>query len=58
MGSDVNLVFRLEKLLASLGESCAVSDTARVNLGETIACRSLGEHELKGFQKKRSLFAV
>lgn len=58
MGSEVNLIFRLEKLLASLGESCAVSDTARVNLGETIACRSLGEHELKGFQKKRSLFAV
>jgi adenylate cyclase len=58
MGSEVNLVFRLEKLLASLGEPCAISDAARVRLGATIACRSLGEHDLKGFEKKRSLFAV
>jgi adenylate cyclase len=58
MGSEVNLVFRLEKVLASLGESCGISDPARAKLGETISCRSLGEHDLKGFEKKRSLFAV
>jgi len=58
MGSEVNLVFRLEKVLASLGESCGVSDPVRTKLGETIACRSLGEYELKGFDKKRALFAI
>ena len=58
MGSEVNLIFRLEKLLASLGEPCAVSDAARAKLGESTACRSLGEHELKGFERKCSLFAV
>jgi adenylate cyclase len=58
MGSEVNLVFRLEKLLASLGEACAISDTAYDRLNGLIPCRALGEHDLKGFEKKRSLFAV
>lgn len=58
MGSEVNLIFRLEKLLASLGEACAVSDAAQARLGNAMACRSLGEHDLKGFVKKSSLFAV
>lgn len=58
MGSEVNLVFRLEKLLASLDEPCAISDVARARLGDSISCRSLGEHDLKGFQQKRHLFAV
>jgi adenylate cyclase len=58
MGSEVNLIFRLEKLLASLDEPCAISDAARARLGESISCRSLGEHDLKGFQRKRHLFAV
>ena len=58
MGSEVNLIFRLEKLLASLGEACAVSDAAQARLVNAVACRSLGEHDLKGFDKKSSLFAV
>src|SRR5258708_21146075 len=58
MGSEVNLVFRLEKLLASLDQPCAISDTAQSRLGESISCRSLGEHDLKGFQQKCHLFAV
>jgi len=58
MGSDVNLVFRLEKLLGSLGEECGISDRARTKLGETIPCRLLGEYELKGFDRKLSLFAM
>ena len=32
MGSEVNLVFRLEKLLASLGEPCGISDAAHAKL--------------------------
>ena len=58
MGTEVNLVFRLEKLLGSLDEPCAISDAAQARLGESISCRSLGEHDLKGFQQKRHLFAV
>jgi class 3 adenylate cyclase len=58
MGSEVNLVFRLEKLLASLAESCGISEPARAKLGEIVPCRLLGEYELKGFERKRSLFAM
>jgi len=58
MGSEVNLVFRLEKLAASLGEECGVSDAAHAKLGELVAARYLGDYELKGFEGKRGLFAV
>ncbi|HEX5472414.1 MAG TPA: adenylate/guanylate cyclase domain-containing protein [Lacipirellulaceae bacterium] len=58
MGSEVNLVFRLEKLLASLGESCGISDSAHAKLGDLVPSRPLGDYELKGFGAKRSLFAV
>jgi adenylate cyclase len=58
MGSEVNLVFRLEKLLASLGESCGISEPARSKLGDRMPCSLVGEYELKGFERKRALFAV
>jgi adenylate cyclase len=58
MGSDVNLVFRLEKLLASLGEQCGISDAAHAKLKELLESRPLGDYEVKGFEGKRSLFAV
>jgi adenylate cyclase len=58
MGSEVNLVFRLEKLLASLGEPSGISDSAHAKLKDFLPSRLLGEYELKGFQTKRGLFAV
>jgi adenylate cyclase len=58
MGSEVNLVFRLEKLLASLGEPCGISDAAHAKLGDFVPSRPLGDYELKGFEAKRGLFAV
>lgn len=58
MGSEVNLVFRLEKLLASLGEPCGISDTAHAKLQQLVPSRALGHYELKGFEEKRSLFGV
>ena len=58
MGSEVNLVFRLEKLLASLGEPCGISDAAHAKLGDFVSSRPLGDYELKGFEVKRGLFAV
>jgi adenylate cyclase len=58
IGSEVNLVFRLEKLLASLAEPCAISDAANARLADFLPSRPLGDYELKGFETKRGLFAV
>jgi len=58
IGSEVNLVFRLEKLMASLGEPSGISDSVHAKLGGLLASRPLGEYELKGFETKRALFAV
>jgi adenylate cyclase len=58
MGGEVNLVFRLEKLVGSLGESCCVSQTARRKLDGLISPHLLGEFELKGFEQKCALYAL
>ena len=58
MGSEVNLIFRLEKLASSLGEPCCVSDTANAKLHGLVATRLLSEFELKGFEGKCAFFAV
>lgn len=58
MGSEVNLIFRLEKLTGSLGEPCALSETAHAKLEGFLPARSLGEFELKGFEGRRAFFAV
>jgi adenylate cyclase len=58
MGSEVNLIFRLEKLAGSLGEPCALSETAHAKLEGFLRARPLGEFELKGFEGKRVFFAL
>jgi class 3 adenylate cyclase len=58
MGSEVNLVFRFEKLLASLNEPCGISDAAHAKLKQLLPARALGDYELKGFEGKRALFAM
>jgi adenylate cyclase len=58
MGSEVNLAFRFEKLLASLGEPCGISDAVHAKLKQLLPARALGDYELKGFEMKRALFAV
>jgi class 3 adenylate cyclase len=58
MGVEVNVAFRLEKLAASLGEPCALSETAHAKLREIVSARLVGEFELKGFEKKRAFFAA
>jgi adenylate cyclase len=58
MGGEVNLIFRLEKLASSLGETCCVSETANATLDGLVPTRSLGEFELKGFEGKCAFFAV
>jgi adenylate cyclase len=58
MGGEVNLIFRLEKLASSMGAPCALSESARIKLGELVQVRSLGEFELKGFEGKCAFFAL
>jgi adenylate cyclase len=58
MGSEVNLIFRLEKLAGSLGEPCGLSETAHAKLEGLVPTRSLGEFELKGFEGKCAFFAL
>ena len=58
MGKEVNLIFRLEKLASSLGESCGLSNAAQARVGESISVRPLGEHELKGFEGKTAFFGA
>ena len=58
MGVEVNIAFRLEKLAASLGEACGLSDTASSKLEGFVSPRRLGDYELKGFTRKRTFFAV
>ena len=58
VGGEVNLIFRLEKLASSLGEPCALSETAHIKLRELVPVRSLGEFELKGFEQKCAFFAL
>ena len=58
MGKEVNLIFRLEKLAGSLGELCGLSEPAHAKLANLVPARPLGEHELKGFERKRAFFAA
>jgi class 3 adenylate cyclase len=57
MGGEVNLIFRLEKLASSLGESCCLSEMAHTKLQGLLSTRWLGEFELKGFEGKCAFFA-
>lgn len=58
MGRDVNFVFRLEELAASLGESCGLSEAAQAKLGTLVPSRPLGEHSLKGFERNYGFFGA
>jgi adenylate cyclase len=58
MGAEVNFAFRLEKLAASLGEMCGLSDAARSKLEGLISSPRFGDFELKGFAGKRAFFVA
>jgi adenylate cyclase len=58
MGGEVNLIFRLEKLASSLGESSCLSEAAKMKLAKLVPVRPLGEFELKGFEGKCAFFAL
>jgi adenylate cyclase len=56
MGKDVNFVFRMEKLAASLGISLVTSAAGKAKLGSLIKTEPAGAHELKGFEGKHEFF--
>jgi adenylate cyclase len=58
IGSEVNLIFRLEKLASSLGETSCVSEAANSKLNRLVETRLLGEFALKGFEEKCAFFAL
>jgi adenylate cyclase len=58
MGKDVNFVFRMEKLAASLGVLLLTSAAGKGKLGSLTKCEPVGAHELKGFEGKHEFFSV
>jgi adenylate cyclase len=57
MGKDVNFVFRMEKLAASLGVYLLISAAANHKLGSLIEPEPAESHELKGFEGKHEFFS-
>jgi len=57
MGKDVNFVFRMEKLAASLGILLLTSEAGKAKLGSLIKTEPAGAHELKGFEGEHEFFS-
>jgi adenylate cyclase len=57
MGKEVNFVFRMEKLAASLGVFLLTSAAGKAKLGSLVRCKAAGAHELKGFEGKHEFFS-
>ena len=57
MGKNVNFVFRMEKLAASLGIFLLISAAGKAKLGSLVKCQPAGAHELKGFEGKHKFFS-
>lgn len=57
MGTDVNFVFRLEKLAGSRGDRRLMSAVAQKRLGDTIQTALEGEHSVPGFPEPFPIFS-
>jgi adenylate cyclase len=57
MGKEVNFVFRMEKLVGSLGILLLISAAGKSKLGKFIQAEPAGAHELKGFEGKYEFFS-
>lgn len=57
MGREVNFVFRMEKLAGVLGVPILLSDSAQSHLQSFSECKSVGAHELKGFEGQHQFFS-
>ncbi len=49
LGKEINRAFRLERLAASLNETCLLSGAAQTYLKTWFACEEIGVHQLRGF---------
>jgi adenylate cyclase len=58
MGKDVNFVFRMEKVAASLGVYLLTSETGRERLGPLANCEPAGAQAVKGFEGEHPFFKV
>jgi adenylate cyclase len=57
MGKDVNFIFRMEKLAASLGIFRLTSAAGKAKLDSVVKCEPAGAHELKGFEGNHEFFS-
>jgi adenylate cyclase len=57
MGTEVNFVFRMEKLAGSLGISLLTSAAAKSKLDDLVQCTPVGSYELKGFEGGYEFFS-
>jgi adenylate cyclase len=57
MGNDVNFVFRMEQLAASLCILLLTSAAGKAKLGLQMKCDPAGAHELRGFEGKHEFFS-
>jgi adenylate cyclase len=55
-GNEVNFVFRLEKVAASIGEFRLLSEPARDGLGPLLAATPAGPHTVPGFEGEFAFF--
>jgi len=57
IGSNMNFIFRMEKVAGGLQQYCVLSEAAAGNLRSFGAVRPLGEHALSGFSGTHALYA-
>src|SRR5262249_48702268 len=57
MGNDVNFVFRMERLAASLCILLLTSAAGKAKLGLQMRFEPAGAHELRGFEGKHEFFS-
>ena len=57
MGNDVNFVFRMETLAASLRILFLTSAAGKAKLGLQMRFDPAGAHELKGFERRHEFFS-
>jgi class 3 adenylate cyclase len=58
-GSEINFIFRLERLASTAGLATCMSEAARQELGELLHSVPLAEeHEMKGFTGRHRIYSI
>jgi adenylate cyclase len=57
LGQDLNFLFRMERLAATLGFPCLISEAARVGMATHWKGQPLGAFLLKGFESEYAFFS-